>query len=194
MFSIASIDAANIWERALVQLSDDHRKFALNAALDTLPHNANLHLWKKRSNSNCTLCGERQSLIHILNNCPAALRARRYNKRHDLVLEKITSCISSFLQPSEKMTSDLSAYNFPHHITPTTLRPDVVVWDDARKKLLLIELTVCFETMFEDAAQRKQAKYEGCNKILEGLGMQPNTRGAGYATNIITLEVGSVGW
>ena len=73
MFSIASIDAADIWERALVQLSDDQRKFALNAALDTLPHNANLHLWKKRSNSKCTLCGERQSLIHILNNCPAAL-------------------------------------------------------------------------------------------------------------------------
>ena len=127
MFSIASIYAADIWERALVQLSDDQRKFALNAALDTLPHNANLHLWKKRSNSKCTLCGERQSLIHILNNCPAALRARRYNKRHDSVLEKITSCISSFLQPSERMTSDLSAYNFPHHITPTTLRPDVVV-------------------------------------------------------------------
>ena len=82
------------------------------------------------------------------------------------------------------MTSDLSAYNFPHHITPTTLRPDVVVWDDTRKKLLLIELTVCFETMFEDAAQRKQAKYEE---------LQQNARGAGYATNIITLEVGSRG-
>ena len=66
------------------------------------------------------------------------------------------------------MTSDLSAYNFPHHITPTTLRPDVVVWDDARKKLLLIELTVCFETMFEDAAQRKQAKYEELQQMLEG--------------------------
>ena len=174
MFRIVSIDAANIWGRGLVQLSDDQRKFALNAALDTLPHNANLHLWKQRSNYNCTLCGERQLLIHILNNCPAAFRARRYNKHHDLVLETITSCISSFLQPSERMTSNLSAYNFPHPITPTTLRPDVVAWDDA-KKLLLIELTACFDKMFEDAAQIKQATLKSCNKMLDGLGMQPTS-------------------
>ena len=97
---------------------------------------------------------------------------------------KITSCISSFLQPSEGMTSGLSAYNFPYYITQTTLRPDAVVWDDTRKKLLLIELMVCFETMFEDLTQRKQAKYEE---------LQQNTRGARYVTNIITLEVGSCG-
>ena len=45
-------------------------------------------------------------------------------------------------------------------MTPTTLRPDIVVWDDIRKRLLLVELTVCFETMFVDAAERKRAKYE----------------------------------
>ena len=115
MLQVASPEAAEVWGRALVKLSDDQRKFALNSALDTLPHNANLHLWKKRGDANCTLCGERQTLIHVLNNCPMALRARRYNSRHDAVLERIATSISGHLQPTEKMSSDLTKYNFPHH-------------------------------------------------------------------------------
>jgi hypothetical protein len=48
MFRSASPDAAELWGSTLVQFSDDPRKFALNSALDTLPHNANLHLWGRR--------------------------------------------------------------------------------------------------------------------------------------------------
>ena len=58
------------------------------------------------------------------------------------------------------------------------------MWDDIRKRLLLVELTVCFETMFVDAAERKRAKYEE---------LQQRAAVAGYRTCIITLEVGSRG-
>ena len=58
----------------------------LNSALDTLPHNANLNLWRKRGDDSCPLCNERQTLIHVLNACPVALHARRYNYRHDVLL------------------------------------------------------------------------------------------------------------
>ena len=184
MFRVTSPDAAKIWGSVLGQLPDDQRKFALNSALDTLPHNANLCLWRKRVTDSCPLCHERQSLIHVLNACPRALETRRYNLRHDSVLEKIVTTISTHLQPSERMCSDLSEYNFPQHITPTTLRPDTVVWDDVKKKLLLVELTVCFETTFSDAAQRKRAKYEE---------LQESAQKMGYQTSLITLEVGSRG-
>ena len=33
-------------------------------------------------------------------------------------------------------------------------------WDDSKKKLCLIELTVCFETSFNDARERKMVRYE----------------------------------
>ena len=184
MFQCASSDAAAIWGRVLLQLSDDHRKFAINSAVDTLPHNANLHLWRKRNNNTCFLCGDRQSLIHVLNICPVALQARRFNRRHDAILRQIVSTISSNLQLTEKLTSDLSEYEFPHHIVPTTLRPDVVWWDDQKKKLKLIELTVCFETSFEAAAKRKQLRYAE---------LKQQAQREGYRTSLITLEVGSRG-
>ena len=159
MFRSASPDAAELWGSTLLQLPDDPRKFALNSALDTLPHNANLHLWGRRRSDNCPLCEERQTLIHVLNMCPVALRTRRYNNRHDAVLQKITTTISNHLQLTERMTSDLSEYVFPQLIASTTLQPDIVLWDDTKRRVLLIELTVCFETLFDNAAERKRAKY-----------------------------------
>lgn len=127
MFQCTSSDAGGICGRALMDLSDEHRKFAINSAVDTLPHNANLHLWRKRNDYVCPLCGYRQMLIHVLNICPVA---RRYNHHHDAVLKKIVATVSN-----HTFTSDLSNYQFPHHIVPTSLRPNVVWWDDTKKKL-----------------------------------------------------------
>ena len=87
--------ASSIWAQALWELPERVMKFTLNAAQDTLPHNANLHLWKKLSSPNCPLCFDRQTLLHTLNHCPVALLSRRYNQRHDAVLEllhEFTAC------------------------------------------------------------------------------------------------------
>ena len=62
-------DGTKVWAKALDAVPDEHLKFALNSAVDTLPHNANLHLWRKHHSSACPLCGEKQTLIHILNTC-----------------------------------------------------------------------------------------------------------------------------
>ena len=35
----------------------------------------------------------------------------------------------------------------------------MVWWDDSQKQLWLLELTVCFETSFEEARERKEVKY-----------------------------------
>ena len=113
-----------------------------------------------------------------------ALKARRFNIRHDAVLEIIATTISAHLQPSERMSSDLSEYLFPQHIAATTLRPDIVLWDDAKKRLFLIELTICFETSFVEAAQRKTSRYADLKQWATE---------AGYTTSLITLEVGSRG-
>ena len=55
-------------------------KFILNAAHDTLPHNANLHLWGKKASDTCPLChADNQNLVHVLNLFQVALNLRCYN-------------------------------------------------------------------------------------------------------------------
>ena len=176
---------APIWARVVQILPDELMKFALNAAVDVLPHNANLHLWKKRGDSSCPLCHENQSLLHILNNCSVARDARRYNLRHDSILKTLASTIKQAIPTTSTLTADTNdRYSFPLHITATDLRPDLVWWDDTHRSLNMAELTVCFETNFEEAARRKSAKYD---HLVE------QAKAKGYSTELILLQVGSRG-
>lgn len=124
-----SPEGAKVWANALEGLGDEHLKFALNSVVDTLPHNANLFLWKKqllRDSDSCTLCGERQTLIHVLNSCKVACDERCFNARHDAVLIEIVSLLSMYTSPTANLSADLNSYLFPHHIVATDLRPDIV--------------------------------------------------------------------
>lgn len=51
-----------------------------------------------------------------------------YNSWHDAVLKIIADTVEKHLPPSHKLTVDLKQYNFPNYITPTDLRPDIVLW------------------------------------------------------------------
>ena len=118
---------APIWSRGVLALPDNQLKFAINAAVDVLPHNANLYLWKKRKDPSCPLCHENQSLLHVLNNCSVARDSRRYNVRHDSILGAISESVRHNIPPTATMTVDISDnYKFPLHIIPTDLRPDLV--------------------------------------------------------------------
>ena len=99
--------AADLWSTTVQSLSEHVFKFALNALTDTLPHNCNLHLWKKLPSASCNLCGQQQSLLHVLNACPYALEKRRYNDRHDGILESIYIFRKKLLPPSQNVTADL---------------------------------------------------------------------------------------
>ena len=176
---------APIWSRAVLALPEDQLKFAINAAVDVLPHNANLYLWKKRRDPSCPLCHKNQSLLHVLNNCSVARDSRRYNVRHDAVLSIITESVRHNIPLTTTMTADISdTYEFPNHIIPTDLQPDLVWWDEVHKSITLVELTVCFETNFEEAARRKTAKY---------LHLVEQAKARGYRSALITLQVGSRG-
>ena len=160
-------------------------RFALNSLTDTLPHNANLHLWKRIATPACILCGERQTLLHVLNACPYALNRRRYNDRHDAILTCIRDFLAGQLSPSQSITADLpnQPYSFPQHVVCTDSRPDIVVWD--RSAITIIELTVPFELCVDSAVARKTGRYS------ELLGP---CRDAGYKANLLTLEVVSRGF
>ena len=129
-------DGAAVWGKALQSMGDEHIKFALNSAVDTLVHNANLTLCGKRESDAYPLCGERQTLIHTLNTCRVARDDHHFNTRHDVIVREIATVPSlpcTYLPPTASATSDLGSYNFPQHIVATDLRPDIVWWDEGAR-------------------------------------------------------------
>ena len=77
------------------RLPSELLKFSINAVQDTLPHNVNLARWRKNEclSPFCKLCGEKQTLIHVLNSCPKALSLCCYNEGHDAVLDGLANCL-----------------------------------------------------------------------------------------------------
>ena len=49
LFHLVDTNASAAWSKAIQSLPSAQMKFALNSATDTLPHNANLALWRKKS-------------------------------------------------------------------------------------------------------------------------------------------------
>ena len=148
IFELVDGIAPTIWSKAVQSLSSGLMKFALNAAQDTLPHNVNLAHWHNLSDT-CKLCRGRQTLLHLLNNCPVALQCRRYNQRHDLVLTEITTLLTEVLDSDYTIVSDLAGadtYTFPPILAATDLRPDIVVFSEVKQHATIIELTVPFES------------------------------------------------
>ena len=58
-----------------------------------------------------------------------------------------------------KMAADLDKKLVFPSVVPTTLRPDIVIWSEGEKAIILIELTVPWETRCDEAHERKSAKY-----------------------------------
>ena len=129
--------------------------------------------------------GEREEVQQQLNACPYSLEKRRYNSRHDAILQAIYAFLVKHLPPTKSVTADLcdQRYTFPQQIATTDTRPDITVWDEMT--ITLIELTVPFEVCTESAIQRKRQRYHG---LLEGC------RENGYTANLLTIEVGSRGF
>ena len=102
-----------------------------------------LFKWKKLSSPKCQLCGEHQSLAHVLNSCQKALKLRRYSSRYDNILQVIMDFASCLLPEEMHITADLPGmfYSFPQNIATADLQPDIVIWDS---QVYLVELTVPF--------------------------------------------------
>ena len=148
---------AALWADVVANLPDSIIKFALNAAQDCLPHNQNLFLWKKKPSDSCPLCGNTQSLVHVLNNCNVALHLRRYNKRHDAILKCLTDFLCQNLSSDFQLIADLPSFVYqpPPCINVGDLRPDIIYWSESQKAVVILELTICYDTLYSSAQVRK---------------------------------------
>ena len=77
------------------------------------------------------------------------------------------------------------ALSFPHHIAMTTQRPDMVLWSDKLKVVLIAELTVPWESNMQWAFERKLARYTELKGLCED---------RGWICHVYPIEVGCRGF
>jgi hypothetical protein len=100
---------------------------------------------------------------------------------------KILQPTSSILDESDQweMSVDLKQKLVFPNIIQTTLRPDIVLWSNKDKCLIMVELTVPWESRCEEAFERKKAKYTY---------LQEQCREKGWRVWLYPVEIGTRGF
>ena len=164
--------------------------FAARAATNSLATPDNLKRWGKIVSAKCPRCQNTHcTLHHILNNCHHMLE--RYTWRHNSVLQYMAKTLSDFNIPENKVYADLPGWminnsTIPQHIITSSQRPDLVIVDQSRKIVSLLELTCSFEreTNFTNAHNRKLERYAALTSDIEN---------RGFTVNLLPFEIGSRG-
>ena len=145
--------------------------FALKATTNTLNTPDNLRRWGKKKLANCSLCGNHCTLLHILNYCSVSLNQRRYDWRHDSIVNLLTSTLLEGKPSDIDIYSDIEGYKInggtiPGDILCTLERPDIVLVERKSRKITLLELTCSFESNIDAAHLRKQRQYQDLKKTI----------------------------
>ncbi|KAI8498171.1 hypothetical protein Bbelb_241150 [Branchiostoma belcheri] len=128
------------WRSSLCNSPRGVSEFALSGMVNWLPTRDNLVRWGKVLSSNCPLCQGHQTLRHVLNSCPVALRDTRYTWRHNSVLKELVTTLQQWYSKSGQQVvirCDLSRESpevgthttIPPDVLPTSLVPDITIQD-----------------------------------------------------------------
>ena len=101
--------------------------------------------------------------LHMLSNCLAALRSGRYTWRHNSILYTMCHYLSEFENVGFKLYADLIDFKSPTELF-SRLIPDIVLVRN--NKLVVIELTCCFETNFAKSRRYKISRYKNTKNVL----------------------------
>ena len=101
------------------------------------------------------VCGEHQTLGHILNSCKISLQHRCFNSSHNHVIQVITVFVQEHIPDGYKVVVDFQEdYSFPAAFACTDIRPDLV-FCEKDKQAILVGFTVCCESEFLAAKDQK---------------------------------------
>ena len=118
----------------------------------------------KNTNSEDCICKEKaQTQHHILNNCKTAVEQGRLTWRHDSVLHTIAYHLQVLTNKGYQILVDMPGFPGPGSVFES-LRPDIVVCN--KNEVITIELTICFETNFEQSRKYKETRYENLKSNL----------------------------
>ena len=123
-----------------------------------LPNKSNLFKWKLAAVNTCSSCNKTETQLHVLSNCENSLD--RYKWRHDSILNSILVKLSNCTIKSSKIYADCPGTE-QKYMCPSVLftnkRPDVVVVTG--KRVIVLELTVCFDTNTTKSREYKKTRY-----------------------------------
>ena len=168
----------NQWSNVISHLPRNIFNFTIRYLNNTLANGTNAIKWGITNSSTCIFCDQQQTLGHVIGGCETALLESRYNWRHDSVLLNIYKTIKS---QGLQAFVDIEGYPNPSVITEDEQRPDfAIVKDD---NLLLLELTVGFETNIKKNFDRKAKRYQ---QLLAKLSNK-------YKVYYVNLSLGAIG-
>ena len=85
-----------------------------------------------------------------------------------------------------KISADLPDFDeYPEAIKATRMIPDIVISSASSRKIIMVELTVPYESRMEEANIFKREKYSDLSKELKR---------AGFDTKILPVEIGARGF
>ncbi len=128
--------------------------------------------------------------MHTLNNCTVMLDQGRYTWRHNSVLNEICKTLKELGKDEWNIIADLPDQNtsgpstVPCNILPTSQKPDMVLIRRNSNVIILLELTVCFESGIMRAEERKTDRYASLLHDLSDVN---------FNAKLFTLEIGSRG-
>ena len=146
-----------VWSLAQCKLPKNIYNFTIRYINNTLPTRKNLVKWGISSSSDCSLCLQPESILHVVAGCSSYLNQGRYTWRHNSVLQFIANSLSAIKDII--LYVDLPSFNSPSIITGDSQRPDLLI-TTSDKHLYILELTVGHETNLEKNLLRKQTKYK----------------------------------
>ena len=97
----------------------------------------------------------------------------------------ITSSVMSIAQDWSLLVDVGKQLKIPHEIVVTNMRPDVVLFSRKRKTVVILELTVPWESRIDEAHERKRLKY---------VDLQSQCNENGWKTTCFPIEVGCRGF
>ena len=153
----------SMWQTLMKKLPNNIFCFVRKALIFCLPNKSNLFRWKVKDNNKCDMCQQPETQLHIFSNCVNYLN--RYTWRHDSILKTVANKVSRHQCDNVKIFVDCQ--NLPFPCTSElfqSLRPDIVV--TLGNKIVVIELTVCFDTNTTKSRNYKQERYRNLKSQL----------------------------
>ena len=145
----------SIWCTVQKYMPKNIFNFTIRYLNNTLSNMSNMHIWGYSENKLCVLCHQVQTLGHVVAGCNVSLADGRYTWRHNSVLQVIANSLTRFCS---NLFADLPSFASPCIITGEQERPDIVIVQ--QKAVMLLELTIGFETNMELNSTRKREKYK----------------------------------
>ena len=155
-----------MWQSLTQRLPNNIVCFIRKALILSLPNRSNLHRWKIVDTSMCNMCHKGpETQLHFLSNCSNCLD--RYSWRHNSVLLTIVNKLARATCNNLEIYADLPNNNRTYPCTSDLFsrsRPDIVI--KLNDKVIVLELTVCFETNTVKSRNYKQSRYRELKEEL----------------------------